>query len=175
MLSPLFSRPVPPSQREYFLPALGEPLVKRERITKHVKSWNETGLVPYRGPDFSPYPIIFGGNSSNIREKPPSNITWKHAAEEDSSNGKNCQISVKESSSTLVFAFGDFPFPYSRTLMNYWIHSIIWSINHGWKRSKDMCFILLAIITVPDFFTNHLLQLTEHQHNNLWHLPMHIR
>ena len=45
LLSSLFSRPVPPTQAEYFMPALGEPPVKRGRTTNTVKSWNGTGLI----------------------------------------------------------------------------------------------------------------------------------
>ena len=44
LLSSLFSRLVPPMQAEYFLPALGEPPLQRERITNNLKSWNGTGL-----------------------------------------------------------------------------------------------------------------------------------
>ena len=45
LLSSLFSRSVPQPQAEYFLPALGDQLVKRERTRNNVKSWNGTGLM----------------------------------------------------------------------------------------------------------------------------------
>ena len=45
LLFSLFSWVVLPMQAESFLPALGEPPVKRERTTYNVKSWNGTGLV----------------------------------------------------------------------------------------------------------------------------------
>ena len=47
LLSSLFSRPVPPTQAEYFLSASGEPPVKRERTANNEKTWNGTALVLY--------------------------------------------------------------------------------------------------------------------------------
>ena len=38
LLSSLFSQQVPPTQAESILPALGKPVVKRERTTNNVKS-----------------------------------------------------------------------------------------------------------------------------------------
>ena len=45
VLSLFSAAPLPPKWGEYFLPALGEPPVKRERTTNNVISRNETGLA----------------------------------------------------------------------------------------------------------------------------------